>query len=88
MGLALARGRPLRIRPADLGKSLTCCWWLIILKRTMTRRIYLDNSATSFPKPPAVQEAMADFARNVGASAGRGFYQEAIRSEEIIQQTR
>ncbi len=40
-------------------------------------RIYMDNSATSFPKPPAVIEAMVDFATDCGASAGRGAYVEA-----------
>ena len=47
-------------------------------------RIYMDNSATSFPKPDAVTEAMVDFARNCGASAGRGAYEEARQCEQII----
>ena len=50
----------------------------------MTQRIYLDNSATSFPKPDAVAEAMAEFARNCGASAGRGAYAEARACERMI----
>ena len=48
------------------------------------QRTYLDNAATSFPKPEAVLEAMVDFARNCGASAGRGAYAEAKDCEEII----
>ena len=48
------------------------------------RRIYLDNSATSFPKPPEVTEAMVRFARECGASAGRGAYAEAKACGEII----
>ena len=47
-------------------------------------RIYLDNSATSFPKPDAVAEAMVDFAANCGASAGRGAYAEAKACEKMI----
>lgn len=47
-------------------------------------RIYLDNSATSFPKPAPVTEAMVDFARNCGASAGRGAYAEAKACEQIL----
>jgi len=39
----------------------------------MSRRIYMDNSATSFPKPPGVMEAMVDFATRCGASAGVGW---------------
>jgi len=50
----------------------------------MGKRIYVDNSATSFPKPPAVSKAMADFASQCGASAGRGAYAEAKRCERII----
>jgi len=47
-------------------------------------RIYLDNSATSFPKPPSVTEAMVRFAAECGASAGRGGYAEARACEEMI----
>jgi cysteine desulfurase family protein len=50
----------------------------------MADRIYMDNSATSFPKPPGVLEAMADFARNCGASAGRGAYAEARACEQVL----
>jgi len=50
----------------------------------MPDRIYLDNSATSFPKPPEVTEAMVRFARECGASAGRGAYAEAKACEQMI----
>ena len=50
----------------------------------MMQRIYLDNSATSFPKPDAVTAAMVDFATNCGASAGRGAYAEARACERIV----
>ena len=52
------------------------------------KRIYLDNSATSFPKPEAVTQAMAAFARDCGASAGRGAYAEAKECERIIRTCR
>ena len=48
------------------------------------QRIYTDNSATSYPKPDSVAEAMARFSRECGASAGRGAYAEAKACEEII----
>ena len=48
------------------------------------QRIYLDNSATSFPKPNAVTQAMVDFAANCGASAARGAYAEAKACERMI----
>ena len=44
----------------------------------------MDNSATSFPKPDAVTDAMVDFARNCGASAGRGAYAEAKACQRTI----
>lgn len=50
----------------------------------MADRIYMDNAATSFPKPPGVMEAMVDFARTCGASAGRGAYAEAKACEQVL----
>ena len=46
--------------------------------------IYLDNSATSFPKPPSVIDAMVHYATHCGASAGRGAYQAARDCGEMI----
>ncbi len=46
-------------------------------------RIYLDNAATSFPKPPEVLQAMINY-HNIGGSAGRGIYAEARQSAAII----
>src|SRR6476646_9576502 len=50
----------------------------------LTRRLYLDNAATSFPKPPEVLQAMVEYATNVGASAGRGAYAEAQASARVL----
>ncbi|HNX13951.1 MAG TPA: aminotransferase class V-fold PLP-dependent enzyme [Oscillospiraceae bacterium] len=50
--------------------------------------MYLDNSATSFPKPECVYTAVNDFMRNNGANAGRGNYALARDAEELIYQTR
>lgn len=36
--------------------------------------IYLDNAATSFPKPPAVAAAMLRYTQEIGASLNRGVY--------------
>ena len=36
--------------------------------------IYLDNGATSFPKPPAVAQAMLQYMTEVGATINRGVY--------------
>ena len=51
-------------------------------------RVYLDNSATSHPKPPAVLAAMQDYFTQVHASAGRGAYREAIASRRILEDCR
>jgi cysteine desulfurase family protein len=48
------------------------------------RRLYLDNAATSFPKPAAVLSAMTDYATQLGASAGRGAYAEAVEAGKLI----
>ena len=39
--------------------------------------IYLDNAATSFPKPPAVAQAVYRYLTEVGASINRGVYASA-----------
>lgn len=52
------------------------------------RRLYLDNAATSFPKPPEVLQAMCDYAQHLGASAGRGAYAEAIEAGQLLAQCR
>lgn len=54
----------------------------------MPRRIYFDNAATSFPKPLGVLQVMTCYAQEIGASAGRGIYAEAMESGRIIQETR
>lgn len=53
-----------------------------------SKRRYFDNAATSFPKPPGVAEAVRDYVLNVGASAGRGGYREAVESGRMLSQTR
>jgi selenocysteine lyase/cysteine desulfurase len=54
----------------------------------MPRRLYLDNAATSRPKPKAVHEAMARYATELGASAGRGAYLEAVETGELMNECR
>ena len=48
----------------------------------------MDNAATSFPKPQAVLAAMTRYATEIGASAGRGAYAEAVESGRVIAQCR
>ena len=49
--------------------------------------IYLDNGATSFPKPPAVQRAVMD-AMNRCANPGRGGYGAAMAASRTIYRCR
>lgn len=49
-----------------------------------TSRIYADNAATSFPKPPCVMDAVSSYALHLGASAGRGAYREAMETGELL----
>ncbi|HYO23694.1 MAG TPA: aminotransferase class V-fold PLP-dependent enzyme [Lacipirellulaceae bacterium] len=51
-------------------------------------RIYLDNAATSWPKPPAVIDAVQRYMRDVGAPYGRAGYAEATQAGRIVGQAR
>ena len=46
-------------------------------------RRYLDNAATSWPKPPEVWAAWEHAARSIGAAPGRGTYREAVAADAI-----
>jgi cysteine desulfurase/selenocysteine lyase len=50
--------------------------------------IYLDNAATSFPKPEAVYKGMEAFARTAGANPGRSAHRRAVAAEAMIDETR
>ncbi|HNW76953.1 MAG TPA: aminotransferase class V-fold PLP-dependent enzyme [Bacteroidales bacterium] len=54
----------------------------------MNKQIYLDNSATTFPKPEAVYKFMDSFYRKNGVSPGRSGFDAAIETEEVVMQTR
>ena len=51
-------------------------------------RIYLDNAATSFPKPNSVYNAVDNYQRTNGAPAGRGAYSEALTVQSAVEQCR
>jgi cysteine desulfurase/selenocysteine lyase len=53
-----------------------------------TRRIYLDNAATSWPKPEAVYAAVDRYQRELGAPAGRSVYRQAAEVERMVLDTR
>lgn len=51
-------------------------------------RRYLDNAATTWPKPPEVLAAWHDAAVRVGATAGRAAYREAGEADGILERAR
>lgn len=50
--------------------------------------VYLDNAATSFPKPPAVGARMRAYVDEVGASVSRGSYEAAQQAELVTLRLR
>ncbi|WP_346877015.1 aminotransferase class V-fold PLP-dependent enzyme [Clostridium sp. UBA5712] len=50
--------------------------------------IYLDNAATSFPKPPVVYEEMLNCMKNYCANPGRGSHDMSVKSALKIMETR
>ncbi len=50
--------------------------------------IYLDNAATSFPKPDSVITAMSYAQKYIGANPGRGGHRKTVMAGEIVFQAR
>jgi cysteine desulfurase family protein len=50
--------------------------------------IYLDNAATSWPKPESVYKAMDEFLRTKGGNPGRGSHSLAVAARETVKETR
>ena len=51
-------------------------------------RIYLDNAATSWPKPESVYEAIDQYQRDIGAAAGRAGYRDAEQANRTVENVR
>ncbi len=54
----------------------------------MNNLIYLDNSATTYPKPEEVYKFMDSFYREHGVNPGRSGFDAALEAEEIVMNTR
>lgn len=52
------------------------------------RMIYFDNAATSFPKAPGVNEAMAKFLVEDAANPGRAGHRMAVKAEQMLDGVR
>lgn len=50
--------------------------------------IYLDNAATSFPKPSDVYEEVLKCMENYAANPGRGSHDMSIKASEKVMETR
>ena len=51
-------------------------------------RVYLDNAATSWPKPESVYQAIDRYQRECGVAAGRGSYRAADEVQRIVTRCR
>jgi cysteine desulfurase family protein len=54
----------------------------------MTKMIYLDNAATSYPKPEAVYDFMDQFYRRSGVNPGRSGYDLCLEAGDLVENTR
>ena len=54
----------------------------------MAQMIYMDNAATSFPKPGRVYDYMCEFFRTHGVNPGRSGYDASLEAEEMVLGTR
>ena len=50
--------------------------------------VYLDNAATTYPKPEAVYLALDGFMRNVGGSAGRSGHRRSVETGRMVYHAR
>lgn len=50
--------------------------------------IYLDNAATTWPKPDAVYEAINECLRHLGANPGRSSHRMSVQAERVVEETR
>ena len=50
--------------------------------------IYLDNAATSWPKPESVYQTMGEFLRTKGGNPGRSSHSMAVAAREAVEETR
>lgn len=51
-------------------------------------KIYLDNAATTYPKPPEVYSSVLNYMMNIGANPGRGGSSSTLEASRIVYKTR
>jgi len=52
------------------------------------RKVYVDNAATTFPKPKEVSMAMCEYIEGVGGNVGRGTYESSYEAGRVLFETR
>ena len=52
------------------------------------RPVYLDNAATSWPKPPEVAAAMLGYLNDIGANPGRSGHRQSIAAGRLVDSAR
>lgn len=50
--------------------------------------VYLDNAATTYPKPDSVIKAVSEYMKSCGASPGRGGYSSAMQASAVLYECR
>lgn len=50
--------------------------------------VYLDNAATSYPKPPQVLKAMVNFTEKIGGNPGRSGHRLSVKAGEKVEEAR
>ena len=53
-----------------------------------TRSVYLDNAATTYPKPEVTYEAVDGFMRDIGGSAGRSGHWRSVETGRMVYAAR
>lgn len=51
-------------------------------------KLYLDNAATTYPKPPEVYSAVLNYMVNIGANPGRGGHSSSLEGSRIVYRCR
>ena len=58
------------------------------IDRSAAAPIYLDNAATSWPKPPGVAAAMTRFLHEIGANPGRSGHRRSVAAGRVVYEAR
>ena len=59
-----------------------------LLDEVHSKLIYLDNGATSFPKPEIVYQTMDQFYRSYGVNPGRSGFDLCLEAGSMVDKTR